>query len=281
MKNSRSSCAAVLLLATSFVIGCSDRPTSLLDDDGGGGSGAGSTTDGGAPQGGSPGDGGAGATGGEGGEAPQKASFEISVDDESPEIELRDEVELTVTVAPNGYVGTVNLTLQDVPSDVTAELSSTTMTLDGSADETVTLTLASASDTTTGTFDFTLAAFSEDGTKQVLPSLTVLPVITVYIPMNLSSFNGMDTAFGPFPTTIKALPNMSAANPITVRFFNQDDVGHEIHADQGGQGFGHGIGSIAPNSFDPLEREVNSPGEYNYYPHDLNNNTIRGRIVIE
>ena len=57
-------------------------------------------------------------------------------------------------------------------------------------------------------------------------------------------------------------------------------VSHEIHADRPDQGFGHGNQPIPANSFDPVVRQVNTPGTYDYYPHDIGQ-SIPGRIVIE
>lgn len=247
-----------LALGTLGLLACAELPDGLIGqgggDEGGGSpstsSGTGSTSSSGTST----------SSGGTGGEAGQTASFEIAVSASDTTIELRDSAELEITVTPNGYVGTVVVGLAGLPSDVTSTISPTLVELDGSTVATTTLSLASASDTVTGSFAFTLNAAAPEGTKSVTANLEVAPVITIYIPPDLSSYTGQDTAFGPFPTIIKALPNMSASNTISVRFFNQDSVPHEIHADAAVQGFPHGNSPIPPNSFDGQTRNVNQPG---------------------
>lgn len=266
-----------LLLASG---GCSEQPTHLLGggSQGGGSSnaGAGSGT-GGTNQGGQ-------ASGGEsasGGQAPQPASFAISVSDTAAEIELADSVDLTVSVAANGYVGDVALAVSGLPSDVSGALASPIVTLTGSGSETVTLTLSSASDTFTGDFPYTVTGTVVTGSKDTQAVVTVLPVLTIDIPDNLASFISDPpdtTAFGPYPTMVRALPDMNAT-PITVRFYNGDTIPHEIHSDQGAQGFFHSQANIPPGGFDE-DRNVTAPGTYNYYPHDLGTG-ILGRIVIQ
>jgi hypothetical protein len=121
------------------------------------------------------------------------------------------------------------------------------------------------------------------GEKSVDAALIVEPVITIVIPENLASYSAdppSTDAFGDFPTVIKALPNMSDDNPITVHFFNADTVPHEIHADNPNEGFPHGNQGIPPGELDPVVRRVNSPGEYLFYPHDIGM-SILGQIVIE
>lgn len=270
--------------AVSLFVGCSDRPLTLLDGDGGsGGSG-----DGASAQGAGSNNGGSSAGGdGQGGDAPQPASFELSLDEPSPSVDLRAEVEVDVTIEPNGYTGAVALALSGVPDDVDAALASTSVVLDGQTAETVTVTFTTASDTTTGTFPFTVTGTVEAGDKSTAGTLAVIPAITITIPANLAAMQPApgdppnQTAFGPYPTVLKALPNMSAQNTITIRFFNADTVPHEIHADNADQGFPHGNQSIPPMSFDPVVRNVNSPGQYDYYPHDLGVNNIQGRILIQ
>jgi hypothetical protein len=270
----------VLGLGALGLLACAELPDGLLGQ-GGGDEGGGSPSTS-ASSGSTSSSGTSSSSGGTGGESGQTADFEIAVSASDTTIELRDSAELEISVTPNGYVGTVIVGIAGLPADVTSTISPTMVELDGSTVATTTLSIASASDTVTGSFSFTLNAAAPEGTKSVTAGLTVAPVITIYIPPALSSYTGQDTAFGPFPTMIKALPNMSAANTISVRFFNQDSVPHEIHASAPDQGFPHGNGDIDPNSFDGQTRNVNAPGTYDFYPHDLaNGTTIPGRIVIQ
>lgn len=294
----RQASVYVVVCSLTGWVACSDQPTSLLDGDGGGDDGAGASSDGaGTSSGGNNADGAGNPNGGsdntgantsDGGAPAQPATFAIVItatetDGATAEIDLRDSTQLTVSVEPNGYEGPVDLALTGLPADVLGDLASDTVTLDGSTTETVTLTVSSASNTTTGTFPFVVSGSVDAGEKSGAATVIVHPVITIVIPPNLATFDddGLDTtAFGDYPTVIKALPNMSAENTITVNFYNSDTVNHEIHADDQAQGFGHGQGPIPPNSMDSVVRRINSAGEYNYYPHDIGT-TIMGQIVIE
>lgn len=261
------------------LLACAELPDGLIGQGGGdegGGAPATSATNGSTSSSGT-----SSSSGGAGGETGQTATFEIAVNASDTTIELRDSAELEVSVTPNGYVGTVIVGISGLPADVTSTIAPTMVELDGTSVATTTLTIASASDTVTGSFAFTLNAAAPEGTKSVTANLEVAPVITIYIPPDLASYAGSDTAFGPYPTVIKALPNMSLDNTISVRFFNQDSVPHEIHAGAAIQGFPHGNGPVPPNSFDGQTRNVNTPGTYDFYPHDLNDTTIRGRIIIQ
>lgn len=211
----------------------------------------------------------------------QPASFTLSAAPIS--LELRDAVDASVDIAPNGYVGEVALAVAGGPADVMVELGQASVTLDGATTASVPFTVTTLSNTASGAFVVTLVGSVPAGDRSVDAVLTIEPAITITIPPNLSSFSSNPantTAFGDFPTVLKALPNMSADNPITVRFFNADTVPHEIHADDPAQGFPHGNQSIPPGSFDPVVRMINSPGEYLYYPHDIGL-SILGRIDIE
>ena len=279
---SRSLFVTTALFAT-LGLGCAEVPTSLLDGDGSGGSGSTqSSTNGTGPGTGSTSSQGGGS--GTGGEAPQAATFALSLADATPDLELRATVDIDVTISANGYVGPVALSVTGAPADVTAELASPSVTLSGTGTETVVLTLTTASDTTTGSFPITVEGTVAAGTKTAPATLSVLPRITVYIPVNLASYSSDPadkTAFGAYPTTIKAPPNMSAQNPLTVRFLNMDTTAHEIHADNDTEGFGHSNSPIAPMAYDD-DRPVNSPGTYDYYPHDAAIGTsVLGRIVIQ
>jgi hypothetical protein len=277
----RRSLLAAVTTAT-FLSACLDQPTSLLDGTGGNpsGGGEGSGARGGAASVGGSGTGAPG-EGGSGGAPLQPASFELSA--MPVELELRSEVETLVSIAPNGYVGPVALSIEGGPSDVGAELGASSVTLDGSTVATVPLTLSTASNTQTGAFAVTVVGTVPSGEKTVDAAFIVDPIITIVIPVDLASFSAeppSTNAFGDFPTVVKALPNMSGDNPITVNFFNADTVPHEIHADNPNEGFPHGNQPIPPGEFDPVVRQVNTPGEYLFYPHNIGM-SILGQINIE
>lgn len=248
-------------------------------DGGSGPSGPSSSTG----DGGSSGDGGSPGTGGAGGDETPPAAFSVAIDADAPSIELRDSATVTVTIDAEGDVGPVALAVEGLPDDVTATFSDEMPTIVAGS-QTIDVELASASDTATGTFPFTIRAVAPSGDEEASGSLTVEPVLTVVIPMDLDTFDDDavpdTTAFGDYPTRIRALPDMSGDNPITIHFFNADDVTHEIHAGNPDQGFGHGQGPIPPGEMDFVVREVNAPGTYDYYPHDIGQ-SILGRIIIE
>jgi len=275
--------AAVVVSMCAFIsfatFGCQEQPSSLLDGDGGDSSSG--NANGGSNEGGNgSGNGAAPADGGGGAEPiPQTADFLISAD-AAASIELRDSADVTVSIDPNGYVGAVALTLANVPGDVDASLDLPSITLDGTTPETVTVTVASASNSETGAFAISVVGTVSEGTASGDMSVTIEPVITIIIPQNLADFAGEMNAFGPYPTVIKAPPNLSDESTLTVKFFNDDTVPHEIHADADDAGFGHGDGPIAPGSFDAVVRQINQTGEFGYYPHDIGTN-IPGLIVVE
>lgn len=273
--------ALVTLATGSFAFAaCTDLPTTL--EDGGAGTGNSDNVGAGVPEGGgAAGQGGdPSGNGGNGGEAPQAATYELSIGEPASSIDLRDDVELTLTIAPNGYEGAVALTVSGLPADVGVELSMPSVTLDGATEVEVAVRLSSLSSTVTGAFAFEVTGTVDTGAKSTAGTLTIEPVITIVIPPNLASFSNSTEAFGDYPTLITALPEMSEQNPITVRFLNTDTVAHEIHSD-GENGFIHGQGPIAPMSYDMVDRHVSAPGEYNFYPHDLNDPSIAGMITIQ
>ena len=111
-------------------------------------------------------------------------------------------------------------------------------------------------------------------------------VITLHIPSGVNNTgatvsNPNSTAFGPYPVTITAPANLSESNPITVNFYNDDSVSHEIHADAQAQGFGHDPGSFGAGKMDPYVRKVNTAGTYDFYLHDQGNPLTIGRIFIK
>ncbi len=261
-----------------------DPPTGLLS--GATGTGSGTTTTSKASTGATTSASMTTGTGGGGGMVPL-ADFEVSVDKPDTSLELASEVTITVSIDPKGYAGDVLLGSNSLDGDkLTATFGKTSLTLDGSTIAKTTFTLKSASDTPPATVGYTITAASEAGSATASGALTVLSEITIVIPQGVGAFPGgvgdpYKLAFGPYPTVITAPPGISATNPVTVRFYNDDDVEHEIHAGQGGQGFPHDVMPIPPNSMSSNVREVNSAGTYNYYLHDEGAAETVGQIVIQ
>jgi hypothetical protein len=191
-----------------------------------------------------------------------------------------------VSIVPNGYMGTVQLAPGSLPSGVTAKLDHTTLSLDGSTTATAVLTLDTDTSAPPGTAAIDVDVTAAGATKSATVSLQVESTITIHIPAGVdnnggTSQNPVTNAYGPYPIQITAPQNLSSQNPITVYFFNDDSVSHEIHADSAAQGFGHDPGPFGPSSMDPYVRRVNTAGTYDFYLHDQNAQSTIGRIVIQ
>lgn len=271
--------AARLLAALSFsalLAACVGDLPDDFNDDGTGGESSGQTTTTGA--------GGSSTTttttGGTGGQA-QAGTFTVSASSPAAAAELRSQTNIPVTINTTDFTGTVDLSVTGLPADVTAAFNPPSVTLDG-APGTSTLTLTTRSDTTTGTLALTITGTAGAASQTAAIDFDVAPVITVTIPQNVANLINTTNSFGDYPTMIKAPANLSAANPLMVRFFNADGVPHQIHASNDAQGFPHSNANIPAGGFDPLDRPVNSPGTYNFYMHDVAmGDTIDGQIVIQ
>ncbi len=280
--------AAILVpasLCASLLVACVADPAGGLPQYGYGGSNA-------SGQGGGTGSShaattGAATSGGSGGSTPTLGALAMSLDVTAPDLDLQDRVDLRVSIDPKGYVGQLTLSVDDLSSKgVKTTLASPTVTLDGATLVKVGLTLETASSTPPASVPFAVTGAAGGDTKVVSGTVTVHSAITIHIPMNVDGMAGTTAnpnkaAFGDYPTMITAPAGISTQTPVAVRFYNDDDVGHEIHAGQAAQGFPHGNGNIPPHSMDPIVRNVNATGTYDYYLHDENAAVNVGRIVIQ
>jgi hypothetical protein len=222
-----------------------------------------------------------------GGVMPQAATFVVSLDTASPQIDLDDALDLTVTIAPMGYVGPVNLAINNLGNGgITGDFASKKVTLDGTTDAKVKLTLTTMSSTPPGSLDFSVSGIVATGAKTASATLTVKPAITIVIPKNVYGLGGTKDnpykmAFGDYPMNVIAAQDISDAHPLTVRFFNDDDIAHEVHAANQAQGFPHDPGPIPAHSMDGLVRKINSKGLYDYYLHDQNAAATIGRLAVQ
>lgn len=213
--------------------------------------------------------------------------FALALDEPAPEIDLAATTDLVLTVTSTGYAGEVALAVPDLSaSGITAALGATTLTLDGATPATTTLTLTTASSATPGAIAIVVTGTTPGGENQATSTLLVRSAITITIPAGVGALGGtveapVTDAFGPYPTTITAPQGISTEAPVTVRFFNADAVEHSIHADQNGQGFGHGVNPIPPNAMDEIVREINAAGQYDYYLHDQGTPIVVGRLVVQ
>lgn len=292
---------AALLTGAVITLGCSSETPgqSPFGDSGGGGTdpGAGGSTGSSNPTTGSGSGSGAGAGSGAGSGAGatssssggvQQASFTVALQAAAIDIDLDTSLDVNVTVKPNGYKGAVTLDVTGLGAGVTGKLGTTTLNLDGATNATTKLTLTSGISTAPGDMPFTVSASAmvANGTKTTNGTLTVHSAITITIPQGVDGMEGTQAspntqAFGPYPMKITAPANLSAASPVTVRFYNADGKSHQIHAGANAQGFPHDPAPIAPNSMDGLVRNVNAKGTYDYYLHDEGSPLNVGRIIIQ
>jgi hypothetical protein len=282
-----------------FAVGCSQSAPGQLEvnvgqnEDGSGGAGGGSA-DVTTGAGGDPSSGGvtsaastSAASSSSGGVTPQQATFTVSLDTSSPQIDLDDTLEMTVTVSPKGYTGVVNMAINNLGNGgITGEFSPKKVTLDGTSDVTVKLTLTTMSSTPPGNVSFSVSGTVATGARTASAMLTVKQAITIIIPKGVLGLGGTKDnpykmAFGDYPMNVIAAQDISDAHPLTVRFYNDDDVAHEIHAANQAQGFPHDPGAIAAHSMDGLVRKINAKGLYDYYLHDQNAPATVGRLAVQ
>jgi hypothetical protein len=214
------------------------------------------------------------------------AVYAVSVDKTSLASDLLAQSQLSVAIAPNGFRGAVTLSASGLPADVAASFANESLTLDGATTATTTVTLETKSSTKPGDHPFSILVTSSATQAHASSTLTVASAITIDIPQGANQLGGTQsnpvrTAFGSYPIVISAPQGISAGSPVTVRFYNADNVSHEIHASAPGAGFPHDPGSIAPQSMDRLVRKVNTTGTYDFYLHDQNAPITVGRIIIQ
>ena len=266
-----------------------------------GSSGGGSTSGGstGSSGGSSSGSGGSssGATGSSGGSTsgsggsssgsqPPATPLGITLDQMTVSMQLLATATVQVSIAPNGYSGTVDLTAGTLPAGVTAAFDKPTLTVGGETAATATLTITTATSAAPGSVPLSVSVTAGGATQSTAVSVTVQSMITLHIPSGVNKSgatvsNPNTTAYGPYPITIVAPAGISAQNPVTVYFQNDDTVSHEIHADDQAQGFGHDPGSFGAGKMDPYVRKVSSTGTYDFYLHDEGAPLTPGRVFIQ
>jgi hypothetical protein len=202
------------------------------------------------------------------------------------QMQLLAQTTVQVSVAPNGYAGTVQLAAGTLPAGITASFDKPSLTLDGTTTAMATLTLQTDTNAPPGDAQVDVDVSAGGTTKTASVTATVQSVITLHIPQGVNNMgativNPNTTAFGPYPITIVAPQGISAQNPVTVYFKNDDTVSHEIHADATAQGFGHDPASFGAGKMDPYVRKVNTAGTYDFYLHDQGSPLTIGRIHIQ
>ena len=244
-----------------------------------GGGGGGSSTD-------------AGGGGGSDGGTSQTQGFDVMTDKTSYDVELRASTTVQVTVAPQSFTGTVNLTVNNAPTGVTYKFASSSLSVSGTTGATTTLTLTTTSSIVPGAVPLQVVATSGSSSAQAAVSLNVLSQITIQIPMNVDALKGTSgspstNAFGTYPIVMTAPANFGTANPIVVKFLNLDSAPHCIHASNASQGFPHdavtnGVCNtlMQTNQLDQTAHNVNTKGSYLFYLHDQGDLTD-GMIKIQ
>jgi hypothetical protein len=210
----------------------------------------------------------------------------ITVDLPTLQMPLMESSVVHVSVAPNGYMGSIALSAGSLPSGVTAVFSEASLTLDGTTTATSTLTLTTATSAAPGAATLAIDGSAGGQTKSASVALTVEAKITLHIPagvdnMGATTSNPNTTAFGPYPVALTPPASFGSSNPIVIYFQNDDTVSHEIHADNAGQGFGHDPGPFGAGQMDPYVRKVTAGGTFDFYLHDQNAPITVGRIFIQ
>ena len=248
------------------------------------GSGSGGTIGVGSSSGGS--SSGGGSSGSSGGSMASPPNLGVSLDQTTVQSQLMAETVIHVSVAPNGYSGSVQLQTAAMPTGVTAAFNPAMVMLDGSNPGTAQLTLTTDSSAPPATASIEVDATAVGTTARATMSLEVQSVLTIHIPMGVNN-NGGSTgspvtgAYGPYPIKVTAPANISDQTPVTVYFMNDDVVSHEIHADSPGQGFGHDPGPFGAMTMDPYVRKVNAVGSYDFYLHDQGGPSTLGLLEIQ
>jgi len=222
----------------------------------------------------------------------QTASFQVMTDKTSYNVELRATTVVQVTIAPQGFTGTVNLAVSGLSTGVTGSFNPTSVSVSGTTGATSMLTLTTLESVIPATTPFTVTATSGSASANAAPSLVVMPQITIQIPTNVAAKAGTTAtpstdAFGNYPIVINAPANFSATNPIVVKFLNNDSSPHCIHASNATQGFPHdavtnGVCNtlMQKGQFDQTAHNVNTKGSYLFYLHD-EGDTTDGMIKIQ
>jgi hypothetical protein len=258
-------------------IGTGDGPGDGTDTDGSTstGSDSGTTADVSLPDGGS-----------------QTQAFQIMTDKATYNAELRAAIVVQVTIAPQNFTGTVNLAVSGLSTGVTGAFNPPSVSVSGSTGATSMLTLTTLESVIPATTPFTVTATSGTNTATSAPMLTVLPQITIQIPTNVAALAGTQgtpstKAFGNYPIVINAPSNFGTANPIIVKFINNDSAPHCIHASNPTQGFPHdavtnGVCNtlMQKGQSDQTAHNVNTKGSYLFYLHD-EGDTTDGMVKVQ
>lgn len=188
---------------------------------------------------------------------PQAAQgFSLTVDKEKSGVDLGKDSMLNVTVTPkNGFTGTVNITVEGLPTGVTAAPAS------GAPGTPIAVKLTSTTSAPVSAADIPLTIKGTSGAESatVPTSFRVNNQVTMTIPTNAAALIkaggnkvvdgwGPGGAFGPAGSAMLVPAGMQ----IEVKVKNEDSTPRTIHGPGGATGFAHGNGAVQPGAFEQL-----------------------------
>jgi hypothetical protein len=204
---------------------------------------------------------------------PAAPTYNVAVDNAAPSLDLASTATVKVTVtSTNEWSGTVSLAALQLPSDVTGTFDNASVAITPSTPGTATLTLKSIDSSSPVATPFEIDGTVSSVVEKAMATVTVNSVLTVDIPVNVSS---LGLGLGTYSVTA---PANIASNPVTIKIKNLDSTPHEIHADNPDQGFPHGAGTFGQGQED-TPRMVTAAGTYKFHLHDTNTND--GQITIQ
>lgn len=207
-----------------------------------------------------------------------KFGLDLSADTQTGELYEAKTVTVTVS-SKNNFSGDVTLTLEGAPAELTAKLDKTTISVTPAAGGTAVLTLSSRKGAATPVTVKATAVGATVASKVV--TMTAQKVLTIRMrngmgadlnnPGNWQSLDGSVT---------NSQFSVSAAVPLTVKFVNQDTVGHIVHRnDQGGFTHGDQANPVAPNATEGA-RTLNAAYTGSFYEHTAGAGTANGKLTL-
>ena len=213
-------------------------------------------------------------------------SVGAALTDATPLVDLGATMTDTVTLtAMNGFTGAVNLTVEGLPTGVTATFDTPTVNMTtGTATAKITYKVDPTAALSSKPSAITVKATAGAATATANANFKVNPQITFHIPVNMAALQKAGTlsdlwagaAFGATPTVLQ-IPSDVAG--VTVIVHNDDSSSHIFHT-EGGSMFPHGdtANPIPAASFevDPTDATKNRTRtllaglNHSGYSHDLN-----------
>lgn len=206
----------------------------------------------------------------------EKFSVDVAADTQTAELYESKTFSVTLS-SKNGFAGDVNLTLEGAPAEAKASLDKTTVAVTAAAGGTALLTVSSRKGGANAVTIKASAIGSTVASKVV--TLNTDKVLTIRLrngmgadlnnPGNWQSLDGSVTNSQFIVTN---------SLPLTVKFVNQDTVGHIVHRnDQGGFTHGDQANPLAPNATE-APRTLNAAYTGSFYEHTAGAGTANGML---